>query len=141
MKTYGSRVRWIGEKKGELEFENGDRVDISSPVDFGGIEGLVMPEELLVASLNACLHMTFVTIAQKMRIGLLSFDCEAEGHLDDEHKDVRFVKCILKPSVSVGSEDDIKRAEKAMSLAEGNCFISNSVNFEIVTEAVFKVGE
>ena len=41
----------------------------------------------------------------------------------------------------VGSVKDVDRAEKAISLAEGRCFISNSVNFEVSMEPTVRVGE
>ena len=141
MKTFRSRARWIGEKKGELTFENGEKVDFSSPMDFGGMQGFVVPEELLIASLNACLHMTFLTFAQKMRIEVQSFESEAEGHLDETNDTTRFVGCTVRLRVLVGSAKDVDRAEKAISLAEKRCFISNSVNFEVSVEPTIRVGK
>ncbi|MCJ2555925.1 MAG: OsmC family protein [Candidatus Thermoplasmatota archaeon] len=141
MKTFRSSARWIGEKQGELTFENGEKVDFSSPVDFGGMDGFVVPEELLIASLNACLHVTFLTFAQKMRIEVRSFESEAEGHLDETNDTIRFVGCTVRLRVLVASERDVKRAEKAVSLAEKRCFISNSVSFEVSMESTIRVGE
>ncbi|MFQ6128167.1 MAG: OsmC family protein [Thermoplasmata archaeon] len=134
MKTFESYARWISGKKGELTFENGRRIEFSSPVDFGGVEGSVVPEELLVASLNACLHMTFLTIAQEMRLEIESFESQAEGHLDTMGNETQFVKCTLRPRVLVSSPEDVSRAEKAISLAKKRCFIANSANFEVSVE-------
>lgn len=139
MKTFESYVRWIGGKSGELTFENGDTVQFSSPVDFGGVEGSVVPEELLVASLNTCLQMTFLAYTQKMRLGIDSFESEAEGHLDKVDDKTRFVKCTLRPRVSVSSAKYVSRAERAISLAEKKCFITNSVNFEVSVEPTIRV--
>jgi len=139
MKTFESYVRWIGGKSGELTFENGDTVQFSSPVDFGGVEGSVVPEELLVASLNTCLQMTFLAYAQKMRLGIESFESEAEGHLDKVDDKTRFVKCTLRPRVLVSSAKHVSRAKKAISLADKNCFITNSVNFEVSVEPTIRV--
>lgn len=139
MKTFRSHTRWIGEKKGELTFENGEKVEFSSPVDFGGMDGFVVPEELLIASLNACLHMTFLTFAQKMRIEIRSFESEAEGHLDETNDTIRFVGCTARLRVVVASERDASQAEKAVSLAEKRCFVSNSVDFEVSVEPTIRV--
>lgn len=141
MKTFRSTARWTGEKKGELTFENGEKVEFSSPVDFGGMDGFVVPEELLIASLNACIHMTFLAFAQKMRIDIQSFKSEAEGHLDETNDTIRFVRCTVRLRVQVASERDVNRAEKAVSLAEKRCFISNSVDFEVSMEHTIRVGE
>ncbi|MFQ6106860.1 MAG: OsmC family protein [Thermoplasmata archaeon] len=127
-----SHVRWIEGKKGELTFENGEKVRFSSPPDFGGVKGLPTPEEFLVASLNACFHQTFLTFAQKMRVGIESFEMDAEGHLDTSGDKTRFVKCVLRPRIVVSSSNDVSRAGKALRMAEERCFISNSVNFEVV---------
>lgn len=139
MMTFESHVRWIRGKSGELTFENGDTVQFSSPVDFGGVEDAVVPEELLVASLNTCLQMTFLAYAQKMRLGIESFESKAEGHLDKVDDKIRFVKCILRPRVSVSSAKHVSGAKKAISLADKNCFITNSVNFEVTVEPSVQV--
>lgn len=141
MKTFVSEVKWIGEKKGQLTFENGKGIEFSSPVDFGGMEGFVVPEELLVASLNACLHMTFVTFAQKMRIEIESYESEAEGHLDTVDEKTRFVKSIVRPRIVVRSAKDVSKAEKAISMAEDRCFITNSVDFEVTVKPLVSVLE
>ncbi len=139
MKTFRSRARWVGEKKGELTFENGEKVEFSSPVEFGGMDGFVVPEELLIASLNACLHMTFLTFAQKMRIEVRSFESEAEGHLDETNDTILFVGCTVRLRVLVASERDATQADKAISLAEKRCFVSNSVDFKVSVEPTIRV--
>ena len=139
MKTFESYVRWTGGNEGELTFENGDTVKFSSPVDYGGVEGSVVPEELLVASLNTCLQMAFLAYARKMRVGIESFESEAEGHLDRVDHQTRFVKCILRPRISVSSAKHVSGAKKAISLADKNCFITNSVNFEVTVEPSVQV--
>lgn len=141
MMIFKSQVKWIGEKKGQLTFENGKEIDFSSPPDFGGLEGLVVPEELLIASLNACLHMTFIAFAQKMRIEVESYESEAEGHLDTVDSKTRFVKSELRPRIVVKSTKDVGKAEKAITKAEDRCFVSNSVNFEVSVDPLVLVSE
>ena len=131
---YKSRVRWIEGKKGELVFENGETAAFSSPLEFGGVEGLLTPEELLVASLNTCYHQTFITYARKMRIDVASFEMDAEGDMETVDGETRFVSCVLRPQLTVNSPEDAKRVEKAIWMAKKGCFIGNSVNFEIVVE-------
>lgn len=139
MIVFRSRARWVSGKKGKLIFENGNGVEFSSPVDFGGVEGLVVPEELLVASLNACMHMTFLAYAGKMRIGIESYESEAEGHLDTVEKQTKFVKLIHRPRIVLTSAKDLNKTEKAISYAEDRCFITNSVNFEVIVEPSISV--
>jgi len=141
MKTFVSQVKWIGEKKGQLTFENGREIEFSSPPDFGGMEGFVVPEELLVASLNACLHMTFMAFAQKMRIGVESYESEAEGHLDTVGDKTKFVKSTLRPRIVVKSTKDVSKAERAVAMAEDRCFITNSVDFEVSVNPSVLVSE
>lgn len=141
MIIFRSQARWMSGKKGRLTFENGKGIEFSSPIDYGGVEGLVVPEELLVASLNACLLMTFLAYAHKMRIGIESYTSEAEGHLDTVEKETKFVKLIQSPQIVVTSAKDVSKAKKAISYSENKCFITNSVNFEVIVKPSVSVSQ
>jgi organic hydroperoxide reductase OsmC/OhrA len=136
---YRSYVRWIEGNKGELTFENGKTEMFSSPPEFGGIEGQLTPEELLVASLNTCYHQTFLRYAKKMKIDVTSFEMEAEGDMETVGGETRFVSCVLRPTITVASAEDADKVQKAVSLAKKGCFIGNSVNFDLVVEPQVKV--
>jgi organic hydroperoxide reductase OsmC/OhrA len=137
---FRSYVRWIDGKKGEVTFENGEKASFSSPPEFGGVEGLLTPEELLVASLNTCYHQTLLTYAKKMRVDVVSLDVDGEGEMETVDGVTRFVSCVLRPRVTVASREDAAKVGKAISMAEKRCFISNSVNFEMIVEPQVTVG-
>ncbi|MCJ2512705.1 MAG: hypothetical protein LN409_05085, partial [Candidatus Thermoplasmatota archaeon] len=63
----------------------------------------------------------------------------AEGHLDETNDTMRFVGCTVRLRVLVASERDASQAEKAVSLAEKRCFVSNSVDFEVSVEPTIRV--
>jgi hypothetical protein len=54
-------------------------ISIGSPPEFKGQPDIWAPEELLVGSVNACLMLTFLTLAQAKGLVPLGYQSEAEG--------------------------------------------------------------
>ena len=109
-------------------------LDVSSPPEFGGPEGLWSPEHLYVASLSACLMTTFLAIASASGIDVLTYSDNASGHLqrgDDRLYSMDSV--TLRPDITV-PEAQLDRAVRVLTKAERACLISRSVNSEIHLE-------
>jgi organic hydroperoxide reductase OsmC/OhrA len=106
----------------------------SSPPEFKGVKELINPEELFVASENTCLLMTFISYAEKMRVEFLSYECDAVGYLEQGEKGFAFTRILLRPRIVVRNEEDRKKIERALELAESNCLIANSMKSKIEIE-------
>ena len=57
--------------------------DVGSPPEFKGEPGVWSPEELLVGALNACLMLTFISMAQTKGVRFLAYESAAEGLLEN----------------------------------------------------------
>jgi peroxiredoxin-like protein len=134
MHTYRTTVKWKEGLIGDLKTESGSRMDFSSPPEFRGPGGLITPEELFVAAENTCYMLTFLAFVDKMRIELVSYDCEAAGHLEKVDKGQIISKIELRPKIVVKSEGDAKRTQKAIELSKKYCFIERSIRTEVEIE-------
>ena len=60
------------------------------------------PEDAYVAALNTCFHMMFIWATERLRIQLVSYECEAEGHVVDLlDRTSMFTQTILRPKIKV----------------------------------------
>ena len=93
------------------------------------------PEEAFVASLSSCHMLTYVWLAYREGIEVLSYEDEAVGHMTKNEAGVPWVsKVELHPKIRYGeagkqpSRADEDRLHEA---AHHDCFISQSVKSEI----------
>ena len=124
---YSVRVDWKHGRVGDMIVEGKPKVEIASPPEFDGPEGIISPEDLFVAAATSCFMTTFVTFNKKMRIEFNSFSCEGHGTLERVDKGYQFTKLQLKAKVGVKSEDLIPKTERALELAGKYCLVSNSM--------------
>ena len=57
--VYINNVKWAGGKKGILSAEQRPSVEVATPAEFRGHEGVWTPEDFLTAAVNSCIMTTF----------------------------------------------------------------------------------
>ncbi len=124
---YNVTVDWKHGRVGNLSVEGKPMVEIATPPEFDGPEGIISPEDLFVAAAATCLMTTFVTFSNRMRFEFKSFSCDGYGKLERVEKGFQFTKLHLKAKVEVESEDLIPKAERALELAGKYCLVTNSM--------------
>lgn len=138
-------LRWTGaadEADGKLklerafviEFEGKAPLPGSSPAVFGGDESLHNPETLLVSSVMACHHLTYLALCERSGLRLTRYSDHASGRLAMKDGRMRMVSVVLRPRVTVADATQVERATALHDKAHANCFISNSVNFDVRVE-------
>jgi peroxiredoxin-like protein len=135
--SYPTSVRWTGEKKGTMTVTGKPSVEVATPPEFKGHEGIWSPEDLFVASVNSCIMTTFLAFADRAGLGFEKFESEAEGLLEFVDGRFLFTKIVIRPRVTLRSEEDKGKAEEILHKAERNCLVSNSIRTEIVLEPAF----
>ncbi|AZE92915.1 OsmC/Ohr family protein [Pseudomonas orientalis] len=98
------------------------------------------PEDMLVASIAACHKLWYLHLCAVNNIIVTSYVDNAVGYMVDQHptRKGHFTKVILHPEVEVMSGSDKKLAIKLHDEAHHECFLANSVNFEIQCEPTIK---
>ena len=134
MPVYKTKVVWTSGHDGELICGNGPKMSFSAPPALQGRSGVMTPEDGFVASLNMCYHLMFIWATERLKIQLVSYECEAEGHVVDllDRTSV-FEKTILRPVIKVKTES-LERVGKALNWARKYCLIANSIKSQVTIE-------
>jgi len=137
---YVVRVDWAYDRIGNMFVDGKPVVEVATPPEFDGHEGIISPEDLFVSAAASCFMTTFITFTKKMRIDFKSFSCEAKGTLERVEKGFQFTKILIKATVAVESEDLKNKAERALELAGKYCLVSNSMKCTTEHENTVVIG-
>ena len=138
--TYHTTVHWKGEHWGHVRMGNGPVMDFSAPPDAHGHAGVLTPEDAFVAAVNTCVMMMFIWSAERFRLGLLSYECRAEGtkliELDrtETFSEVRLNPKIVIRADAAGREGALKRTKQALQSAIKYSLVANSIKSRLVIE-------
>lgn len=137
--SYHNRVAWRGEHRGFTWMGSGAAQIFSAPKDLYGIPDVLTPEDALMAAANTCIHMMVIWVMERFKIELVSYECEAEG-IVEEFIDLtsKFVKITMKPRLVVknASKDVVMRA---LAQARKYSTICESLNCDVVIEPTVTV--
>jgi organic hydroperoxide reductase OsmC/OhrA len=143
---YSTRVRWTGntgagtsdyrayERSHDITADGKPTIAGSSDPAFRGDASQYNPEELLVSSLSACHMLWYLHLCADAGVVVTDYSDEARGAMEETTSGGRFTLVILQPHVTVASPDMIEKASQLHTSAHTNCFIANSVNFEVRVE-------
>lgn len=137
---YQVNVQYDEERKGTLSSEVlNHTIEIATPPEFPkGMPGIWSPEHYFLAAVNGCLMTTFLAIAENFKLNFNDFKSDSEGKLEVVDGKYMMSEVLLKPVITIGSEEDRALAEKVILKSEKACLISNSVkstismDFEII---------
>ncbi len=73
---------------------------VGSPPEFKGEPDVWAPEELLVGSLNTCMMLTFLTLAQARGLTPVGYESEAEGLLENVEGKHHITEVTVRPPAS-----------------------------------------
>lgn len=137
--TYENTVTWKKEKIGELSWGGKPTIEIATPPEFKGHEGIITPEDLYVAAENVCIFTTFLSRSKLVNCDFKSFKSESKGFLEKSPNGYIFTKILINVYVTVATKEDIPRAEEAIKLAKERCFIGNSIKTEVEIKSFIEV--
>jgi len=106
-------------------------IEGSSPAFFNGDDTRHNPEVLLVASVMACHHLTYLAVCERAGVEVLEYRDSATGTLAIKDGKMRMVEVVLWPQVRIADPAQLEQARELHAKAHANCFITNSVNFEV----------
>jgi hydrogenase maturation protease len=137
---YKTSLEWTDKRKGIAKIEGKKELEVATPPEFGGHPGIWSPEDLFLASIEACIMTTFLFFSEKNNLNLLSYKSTAIGQLERIDGFYEFSKATVKISVKIGSENEKKIVEKIVKKVERACLISNSINTKVEIEADVQIG-
>jgi organic hydroperoxide reductase OsmC/OhrA len=133
-----TQLEWTGALRGptrdpatfsrdlDVSFD-GIMVPLSSAPGYRGDPSRANPEQLLVAALSACQALTYLFLAAKHKIAVVSYSDAAEGQLGLVDGKIRMSTVTLRPQITLEAGADEDQARALVAKAHSSCFIANSV--------------
>jgi organic hydroperoxide reductase OsmC/OhrA len=146
--TYSARLSWSGSTAvGYDEYDRTHRVTVPSAAAvltltsdpaFRGNSELLNPEQLLLASASSCQLLSFLAVAARSRIDVLSYEDDAEAVMPEGEKRMRVTRITLRPHIVVMPGVAVEKVHRLVRLGHDSCFIANSLNSEVVIDATIE---
>jgi len=132
--TYHTSIEWKHGVEATLSSHDKPAIGISTPPEFKGPEGNWTPENLLVAAVESCLLFTFLSLAKSCKLEFAAYASHAEGLLEPVFDKLVISKVTVRPRIEVMTEQDAEKARRIMGQVEEQCFISNSIESDVIIE-------
>lgn len=136
--TYRTSVKWTEQKKGMITCEGKPDIQVATPPEFKGHEGIWSPEDLFVAAANVCLMTTFLSVAERAGLVFTSFQSEADGRLELVDGKFQVTTIVLRPHLTLAAGSDAGKAKELLEKAEANCLISHSMKTRVCLEPIIE---
>ena len=135
---YQTAVKWTDQRKGVISCAGKPDVQVATPPEFKGHEGMWSPEDLFVASANVCLMTTFLAVAERAGLAFAAYESTAEGRLELVEGKFQFTAITIRPSITLKPGGDAAKAKELIEKAEHNCLISNSMKATVTLEPTIR---
>ena len=113
-------------------------IHFTAPPQFGGVEGRWTPEDLLMIALASCFTTTFHAIAGHSKFEYTDLAVEAEGTVSKTDTGYGFTEIVIRPNLTIASEENRQQAISLLRKAKALCLISRALalpqKFEIQVE-------
>jgi peroxiredoxin-like protein len=136
--TYRTAVKWTGQKMGVASSTGKPDIQVGTPPEFKGHEGIWSPEDLFVSSVNVCVLSTFLAYAERAGLSFTDYESEAEGRLELVEGKFQVTSVTLRPKVTLKTGEDAGKAKELLAKTEANCLISNSIRTKVMIEGFFQ---
>ena len=128
MFSYRTTAYWTTHKRGIVEGEGIPHIiNFAAPPEFGGEPGVWTPEHLLLAAVSTCYVATLRAVAQASNVPFLSLELAVEGSIEKQEGGFRFTRIILRPAITIETEEGRERVSRLLEKAERACLISRSL--------------
>ena len=124
---YRVRVEWTGYKSGLVHAKGRAKIETGIPSDSENTVHNYTPEELFVAAGTVCFMNSFVYFTKKMHIEFKAFEAESTGYLEQVDRSFEVTRIHTRTKLTISSEDQVKKFERALELGAKYCFIANSM--------------
>jgi peroxiredoxin-like protein len=116
-------------------------IHFAAPPQFGGLEGRWTPEDLFVSAVASCYTTTFHAIADSSKFEYNDLEVEAEGSVTKTESGYRFSGIVLRPSLTIPSEDGRERAVTLLEKARELCLVSRALATAQGFEIKIRIGK
>ena len=118
----------------QITFKDGVAKTFSAAPVYKGDPTKGDPEDMFVAALSSCHMLSFLAIAARKRITVLSYADDASGWLENEGGKLWMTRVVLHPRIVFENAPDAATIDQMHHMAHEVCFIANSVKTDIRVE-------
>lgn len=111
-----------------------DALTLSADEAFLGRPEHLNPEQLIVLAASSCQLLSFLAVAARARIDVLSYEDDAEAVMPEDQRPVRLTRIALRPRIVVASGPSEDRVRRLVQLAHQQCYVANSLHTQIDIE-------
>lgn len=101
-------------------------IGLSADPSFRGDATRLNPEQLVVAAASSCQLLSFLAVAARAGLDVVSYDDDATAVMDLAADPPRLTSIDLHPVVTIASSD-VDRATALLAEAHQQCYIANSL--------------
>ena len=112
---------------------------LSSDSAFRGDPALLNPEQLLALAAASCQLLSFLAVAARARLDVLSYEDAAWAEMPDGARPVFLTRILLRPAIKVRAGAALERLHHLSQVAHHECYIANSLKTEVVVEPTFTI--
>jgi organic hydroperoxide reductase OsmC/OhrA len=131
---YEVGLSWKAGREGLVTAPPRPPIAAGPPPEFDGRADAWSPEHLLLSALNLCQMTTFLALAARARLEVVSYRSSASGVLDKTVEGLRFTAVQLHIDLAV-PEADVERGRQLLHTAHKHCIVSNALKVEVEIEA------
>ena len=146
--SYRTTVTWAGstgagyehyDRRHEIALPpSAEPLTVSADPAFRGDPELTNPEQMLLAAASSCQLLSFLAVAARARVDVLSYSDQAEALMPEDDLPVRITRITLRPHIVVAEGTDIAKVTRLVDLAHRECYIANTVSSEMLLEPVIE---
>ena len=145
---YATNVTWEGSTG--VGYDNFDRqhtgrvapvasaIELSGDPAFRGDASNLNPEQLLVLAASSCQLLSFLAVAARARIDVVSYCDDAVAEMPDDGQKTRITRITLRPRIRVRGDVSDSRVLHLVEVGHRECYIANSLTTEVVVEPVIE---
>lgn len=111
-----------------------DPLTLSADPAFLGQPERLNPEQLVVMAAASCQLLSFLAVAARARINVVSYEDDAVGIMPSDDRPIRLTRIILQPRILVALGTNPEQVRHLVEVAHRECYIANSLRTEITLQ-------
>ncbi len=143
-KTYSYRTTayWILARRGIVSGDGVPQaIEFSAPPEFGGDAEMWSPETFFLAAVASCFISTFRAISEYSKFDSVALDVAVDGKIEKEQGGFRFTEVIVRPVLTVATDEETEKGLKLLLKSEAACLVSRSLNARVSIEPTVQVSK
>ena len=128
MWTYETSMDWKEGKQGVANCSGKPAIEVATPPEFGGPEGIWTPEDLLTTAVESCIMASSLFFLNRSKVGFKSYKSKAVGTLEKGPTGLSFSRIAVEVILELEDPSQADAAHKAVVRAEKTCPLSNSLS-------------